>query len=101
MTPVSFLIEAIGGHLDGWKPANGQELTEFIDGLPELVEKFQETLRSTIQDIIEDDANQVSEDWIAGPADELDGALRAAHDSAAELARDYHDAGSFWIGGDS
>jgi hypothetical protein len=96
--PVPAIIEAIGATMDGWKPQDGSELLAFLDGLPELLEKLQETLRSTLAGLAEE-AWDLG-DSLEGSADEIDRQLGDAHGTASDLVRDFREENAFWISDD-
>jgi hypothetical protein len=98
--PVPAIIEAIGAHLDGWQAKDGRELLEFIDALPDLIEKLQETTRAAIRDMVEGSYVATDGDTWPEQAEEVDGRLVAAQAEAAELARVFREENDFWIGDD-
>lgn len=96
-SPIPGIIEALGATLDGWHPEDGKDLTAFFDGLPELIEKVQETVRDTLRSFAEDNVIPVSEDLAYEAADSLDSALGNAHAVALEIAQSYREEYEFWF----
>jgi hypothetical protein len=92
--PVPAIIEALGAHMGGWAPESGTELADFMNSLPELLEKLHETLGSAFSDLAE--ARRITEPVI----DASDGMLtflREAQEGASETATAFSRVSEFWL----
>jgi hypothetical protein len=96
--PIPAIIEALGHHMDGWQPGDLQELLAFLDGLPELMEKFHDTLGPVFTDLAND--RRIT-DPVTDAADEVLSSLRAAQDAAPDVSAAFREDNKFWLGGDS
>lgn len=97
--PIPALVEAFGAQMDGWQPENLEELLAFLDGLPELTEKFHETVKGVFTDL---EADRRITGPVSDAVEEFLSPLSAAHDAAPDIAAAFREDNAFWLaGGDS
>lgn len=93
--PIPVLTEAIMG-LGTWRPENGPELLDFLDKLPELMERFQAELAGVFNACTA--AGQFEKETTEA-ADELSDIIADAYDKSIDLHHVFKEESEFWIQG--